>query len=232
MILKTNFHFHTSNDEKSVSYDIYQGIDRAKEQDFDVLAYTPHDRFIFKPEFATDAEKKGLLLIPGIEAKIKGKHVLVLNCDKSAEQIKSFEELRDYKKKNPQIFIIAPHPFVWSYKSLFSKLKKNIDLFDAIELSVFSNQIFNFNKKAAETAAKYDKPLIANSDTHFIKDINRGYSLIETENKTVESLFGAIRQKKFKNHLKPMSIFAMAEIQLKFRFRSIFRPLKRPYKSA
>ena len=183
MILKTNLHFHTANDEKAVRYDIYQGIDYAKERGFDVLAYTSHKKFGFRQEYADYAAKKGILLIPGIEAEIKRKHVVILNCNKGAEELKTFKEFADYKKKNPQIFILAPHPFVFSLKSLYSKLLKNIDLFDAIELTVFSNKIFNFNKKAREVAEKYQKPLIASSDTHFLKDLNRGYAWLMPKKK-------------------------------------------------
>ncbi len=92
MILKTNLHFHAANDEKVIQYDIFQGIDYAKKQGFDVLAYTSHDKFLFKPEFSAYAEKKGLLLIPGIEIKIKRKHIVILNCDKKAEEIKDNQQ--------------------------------------------------------------------------------------------------------------------------------------------
>ena len=242
MILKTNLHFHAANDEKAVRYDIYQGIDRAKKREFDVLAYTSHKKFGFRQEYADFAAKKEILLIPGIEAEIERKHVVILNCNKGAEELKTFKELADYKKKNPQIFILAPHPFVFSLKSLYSKLLENIDLFDAIELTVFSNKIFNFNKKATEVAIKYQKPLIATSDTHFLKDLNRGYCLIDVEvptlrpcvggrdpdrnvgKKTMESIFTSLKKGNFENKLDNMGLFAMAEFQLKLRYYSIFQP--------
>ncbi len=162
----------------------------------------------------------------GIEIKIKRKHILILNGDKKMEEIKTFGDLSDYKKRNPRIFVLAPHPFVFSYKSLGSKLLKNIDLFDAIELTVFSNKIFNFNKKAEITAKKYQKPLIATSDTHSLKDLNRGYALINTEMKNAESIFASIKKGNFQNNLNSMGIFAMAEIQIKFKFYSVFKPSK------
>ena len=228
MILKTNLHFHTANDEKIACYDIYQGIDYAQKQGFDVLAYTSHRKFKFKQDYADYAAEKGILLIPGIEMEIKNKHIVVLNCNKEIESIKSFLELVDYKRKNPQIFVLAAHPFVWSPKSLRSKLLTNINLFDAIELTVFSNKIFNFNKKSQEVAEKYQKPLIATSDTHFLKDLKRGYSLIDSEEKTAESIFTGIRKGDFQNRLNSMDLFAMAEFQVKSRFYSIFNPAKQP----
>ena len=225
MILKTNLHFHTKKDDIGITYDIYKAVDYAKEQGFNVLAYTSHKKFKFKQEYADYASQKGILLIPGIEVEIKRKHVVILNCEKEAEEIKTFEDLADYKRKNPQIFVIAPHPFVWNSKSLSSKLLANINLFDAIELTVFSNKIFNFNKKAQEVAEKYQKPLVATSDTHFLKDFNRGYALINVEVPTSrESIFAAIRKGDFQNKLNSMNLFAMAEFQIKLIFYLIFNP--------
>ncbi|MFH0803834.1 MAG: PHP domain-containing protein [Candidatus Tagabacteria bacterium] len=214
MILKTNLHFHAKEDDY-VSYNIYQGIDYAKERGFDVLAYTSHKKFLFKKEYAKYASQKGILLIPGIEIKIKRKEIVVLNCNKEIENIRSFQELRNYKNKNPHILIIAPHPFVLSLKSLRSKLLENIDLFDAIEMTVFSNKTFNFNKKAEEVAEKYNKPFIANSDTHFLKDLERGYALIKVKEKIIESVIAAIREGNFQNKMNSMNPLAMLEFRIK-----------------
>ncbi len=222
MTLKTNLHFHAKNDEKISDYTIYQMIDYAKASGFDVLAYTPHKKFIEQKEFSDYAASRNLLLIPGIEIEIKGRHILVLNCDKKAENIKTFNELADYKKNNPHIFIIAPHPYVFSKKSLFSNLAKNIDVFDAIEMTVFSNSIFNFNKKAAETAAKYNKPFIATSDAHFLKDIERGCALIETEQKSAEAIFNSVRKNNFQNKMNSMSPLAMIKHMTKSILNFIF----------
>ncbi len=211
MFLKTNLHFHTVLDETSPRYNIYQGIDYAKEQNFGVLAYTPHRKFIFEQKFSQYAESKGLLLIPGIEIGIGKKHIVILNCDKEAENIKSFEDVANYKKRKPNILILAPHPFVFSPKSLKSSFLKNIDLFDAVEMTVFSNIIFNFNKRAEEIAKKYGKPFIATSDTHFLKDINRGYAIINAEEKTIKAVLDAVKRGDFQNKMNSMNPFAMAK---------------------
>ncbi len=211
MFLKANLHFHAAEDEKIVSHNVYQGIDYAKEQNFGVLAYTPHRKFCFEQKFSQYAESKGLLLIPGIEIQIGKKHIVILNCDKEAENIKSFKDVANYKKSNPNILILAPHPFVFSPKSLKSDFVKNIDLFDAVEMTVFSNIIFNFNKRAEIAAKKYGKPFIATSDTHFLKDINRGYALINVREKTIEAVLDAIKNGDFQNKMNSMNPFAMAK---------------------
>lgn len=215
MFLKVNLHFHTGLDEKHLNYDIYQGIDCAKEQNFGVLAYTPHRKFLFEQKFSDYANSQGILLIPGIEIEIGKRHIVILNCDKEAENIKRFEDLANYKKKNPRILILAPHPFVFSVKSLKLDFLKNINLFDAVEMTVFSNVIFNFNKRAEIAAKKYNKPFIATSDTHFLKDINRGYALINVKEKTIEAVLDAIEKKDFQNKINSMNPFAMIKYIIK-----------------
>jgi len=224
MLIKTNFHLHTSDDPRDkISYSIFDAIDKAKEKNYGCLALTCHRKFVYKKEYEDYAKKKDILLIPGIEASIEKKDILILNppysragC-KEVEQIKNFEDLAKYKKENPEIFIIAPHPFVPYVPrvSLSKKLIKNIESFDAIEKTIFSNKIFNFNKKAGVIAEKYNKPFIATSDVHQLKDVDRGYVLIEAKEKTPQAIFEAIRKGDFKNKLNSMGIFRMAEIQIK-----------------
>ena len=171
MILKTSLHFHAAEDEKISLYGIYEAIDYAEEKGFDVLAYTPHRKFLFKKEYAQYAAKREILFIPGMEGEIKKRHFIILNCDKKAEEIKSFEDLKNYKIKNPQILVVAPHPFVFSARSLNGELLKHVDLFDAVEMSVFSNKMFNFNKKAAVIAEKYNKTFYR----HFRCSFSKGF---------------------------------------------------------
>jgi predicted metal-dependent phosphoesterase TrpH len=218
MILKTNLHFHTKEGE-NVPYDIHQAVDCAREKGFDVLAYTSHKKFLCKEEYVKYAENKGILLIPSIEMEIDKKHIVVLNCDKEIEDVKSFQELADYKNKNPQILILAPHPFVFSLKSLRQRLLENIDLFDAIEMTVFSNKLFNFNKRAGEVTLKYNKPFIATSDTHFLKDFERGYALVNASERTSEAVLSAVKKGNFQNRINPMGPFAMLKWKMKMALR-------------
>jgi len=156
--------------------------------------------------------------------KIKRKDIIVLNCGKEIEKVKSFQELADFKEKNPRIFILAPHPFLFGLKKLGRRLLENIELFDAIEMTVFSNKTFNFNKKAVEIAEKYNKPFIATSDTHFLNDLERGYALINAPQKTIESIFEAVKKGNFQNKMNSMSPFAMIKHNIKGGLNFIFGP--------
>ena len=67
MRIKTNLHFHTSDDpEDSIDYDFYEGVDRAAALGFGALAITCHNKFVDDPEYEKYAEKRGILLIHGI----------------------------------------------------------------------------------------------------------------------------------------------------------------------
>jgi hypothetical protein len=219
MILKTNLHLHTNDDPKdNIDYSAYEAVDYARKLNFDVLAITCHQKVVDKKEYSDYAAKKNILLISGIEAKIEKKDLIILNCKKDAENVKTFKELKKYKNKNPQIFIMAPHPYVWAPRSLKSKLEEYIDLCDAIELTVFSNKIFNFNKRAKQVAKKYKKPTIASSDTHFLPDINRGYGIVEiepTDKKTPTLVFEAIKKGRIQNYNSPMNLVSMTAFLLR-----------------
>jgi len=220
MLFKINLHFHTSEDpEHNIDYTIYQGIDYAKKLGFDVLALTCHKKFVYQEKMGLYAQKQGILLIPGIEAKIEKRHVVVLNCDKKIEQIRTFNQLRDYKKTNQKIFILAPHPFFPRLYCLRKKLIKNMDVFDAIEYNWYWHKYIDFNKKAKKTAQKYNKPYVATSDTHFLSYLNKSYCLIDAETIEIDSIFKAIKQKKYKNKSFSLTWWEV----LKTRYQYIFK---------
>ncbi len=204
MTLKTNLHFHTSDDpeDRIIKYGFYEGIDKASELQFGALAITCHNKYIDSKEYEDYAASKNVLLIPGIEKTIEGRHVVILNASKAIEKVKTFNELRGYKKQNPDTFVMAPHPYFYIF-SLNGKLAKNIDLFDAIEYSWFYSKILNPNIQGQITAEKYNLPFIATSDTHNLDFINSSFAFIETEEKTIPALFAAIRKKKIKNENPP-----------------------------
>ncbi len=209
MILKTNLHFHTSEDplDLFIKYDIYQGIREAKKKCFKVLALTCHDEFVYKEEYGQYAKEQGILLIPGVEIEIKRGHVIILNADKEAEKIRSFAALKRYKEKNKKAFVIAPHPYFGMF-SLNGKLKRNIKIFDAIEANWFFTFSFDRNKKAREIAKKHKKPYIASSDTHNIKNLNKSYALIDSSEFNTEAVLNSIRDGRFKNVMNSLSWFS------------------------
>ena len=78
--LKVDFHLHTADDPLDrVGHTARELILKAEDEGFDVISVTNHDRLTFSPDLFDFARERGLLLIPGIEMTIEGRHVLVLN---------------------------------------------------------------------------------------------------------------------------------------------------------
>lgn len=208
MILKANLHLHTKDDpEDLIPYTFETAIKEAAKLGFQVIAITCHNSFVFHEKYRIFADENNILLIPGIEKTIQKKHVLILNCDKNAENIKNFKELETYKKTNPDIFIIAPHPFFYGNTALKKKLLQNIRIFDAIEHSWFYSKKFNRNTKGSETARKFNLPFIATSDTHNLFFLDTNYALIEAEEKTIPAILKAIHDREFKNVTAPRNFW-------------------------
>ena len=196
--LKVQFHIHSKQDPRdNIKYSEKQIIDRAAALGYNAIAITCHDVIIFSEDLKKYAEKKRVLLIPGIEKTILKKHVVILNADVSAQSISNFEDLKRYKEKHPESLIVASHPYYPGSESLKSALEKHHKLFDAIEYSWFHSKHFNkYNEKAIMAGEKYEIPLIGTSDNHNLKYLDKTYSIIESESKDIPSIFKAIKQNK------------------------------------
>jgi len=202
--LKADLHLHTKEDpQDSVKYGGVELIDQAYLKGFDVLAITNHDQVTYDNYLAEYARERGILLIPGVEAKISKKHVLLLNMDYSFNRIRTFDDLK--LLKDGAGLVIAPHPFFPSFTSLNSKLEKHLDIFDAIEYSHCYLEYINFNRKAEDLAKKFNLPLIGTSDAHFLWQIGTTYSLIEAE-KDLGSVIAAIKEGRVEVVTKPLPL--------------------------
>lgn len=210
-MLKVQLHTHTSSDERDrwISYSDKELIDRAAEKNFDVLSITCHQKLVFSKELSGYAEEKNILLIPGIEARIEGCDILIINADKKAEELKTFKDLKKYRYKNPDCLIVAPHPY-HKIHSLGKNLIRNIKLFDAVEYSFFYSNGINPNKKAE----KLGLPVLGTADIHFIDFMETTYSYIDAE-KDVKSVIKAVKKGKIRIETKPLTIPRMARLWLK-----------------
>ncbi len=200
MKLKVNLHFHTQDDieDRGIStmvadYDLFQGIDKAKELGFDVLAVTCHDFVTDNPGYYDYARELGINLIRGVEKRVEGKDVLILNAAKTAEEIRTFDDLKSYRETNPESLIMAPHPFFDGGYSLGRKLVKHIDLFDAIECSWFHFKLLDLNAKACDIAQRHHLPFIATSDAHDLSMLGQSYAFVDARDNSTEAVLAAIR---------------------------------------
>jgi len=209
--LKTELHTHTNDDpedgKRFVVHSAEQLIDEAQEQGFQVLSITNHNQLLFTSALEEYARERGILLIPGVEATLEGKHVLLynfLNYDSSWNS----PEIAT-KNKGPDQLVIAPHPFFPLQVSLGKLVSRWHDLFDAIEYNQFYLFWLNFNQRAQELAQQLNLPLVGNSDVHCIFQLGRTYSLVYAEQNT-GSVLNAIKQGHVRLVTKPVSSFFVA----------------------
>ena len=194
---KMDLHIHTLDDPKdAVDYSAHQLLERARSLGFRVLAITLHDAVFDRQEVFAEAAAMGILLISAAEVRICGADVIVLNV--TGEEIaglKNFDDLRRLRaRRGSSVFMLAPHPFYVFGSSIGSRLLKEIDCFDAIELCHFHKGLFNLNHRAEKAAARFRKPLIATSDAHRLHAFGSHYTSIPMPPElTIENVFTALR---------------------------------------
>jgi len=146
---------------------------------------------------------------------IEKKHVLVYGITESERQsIKSFQELIKFKEQNPEILVVAPHPFHFLSNCLGKIVFKYPKLFDAWEHSFFYTKYINPNKKILKLAKKNNKPVIGNSDVHELKNLGGTYSLISAE-KSQTGIINAIKQGNVEIVSRPLSFIDFIKIVFK-----------------
>jgi predicted metal-dependent phosphoesterase TrpH len=206
MLLKADFHIHTREDPHDfIRYTAVELLHEAARQGFQVLALTCHNKRIHTEELRRRAEDLGILLIPGVEAAIEGKHTLLLDMPYSRLRVRNFKHVRALKKDGG--LVIAPHPFFPAPKCLNGKLRENLDVFDAIEFSHFYTRTLDFNRKAVAYARLMGLPLVGTSDCHRIGELGTTYSLIDAEAKTIPAVFDAIRAGRVRVITGPLTPF-------------------------
>lgn len=213
MELKADLHLHTREEEGFIAYDARGLIDRAAREGFHVLSITNHDTLTFSERLAAYAWDRGILLIPGVEATIEGRHVLLYNIDVPPDRVRTFADLS--RLKTPEWLVVAPHPFFPGPTSLRRRLPRELDLFDAVEFCHFYTRGIDFNRRAVRLAREAGLPLLGGSDTHFFRQLGTTYSLLEGE-MTVASVLAAIKGGQVAVVSKPLTLRECAGITSEF----------------
>lgn len=178
--LKADFHAHSADDPRdTLRFSSEMLLDAASAEGIEVFSITCHERLVYTPSLSRYAERRGILLVPGIEAMIENCHVLILNPDPDHVRARTFADLRALGRRNAAF--VAPHPFYPTPNSLMRRLGQNIDLFDAIEWCSLYLGPLNPNILAARAARRYGLPMIGTSDTHALPYCCTTFSWIETE---------------------------------------------------
>ena len=178
-MLKVELHSHTADDpHDSIPHSATDLIDGAAALGYDALAITLHDKQLDITTLRPYAAERGLVLIPGIERTIDGKHVLLLNFPADAENVRSFTDLERLKRHSRGL-VVAPHPFFPSRSCLWTYLNRYKDLFDAVECNAMFTRQTDFNLPARRWARDAGKPMVGNGDVHRLRQLGTTYSLVD-----------------------------------------------------
>jgi predicted metal-dependent phosphoesterase TrpH len=203
-MLKADLHAHSSEDPVDrLPYDARTLIERAAKLGYSALAITLHDRQLLLTELTAFARERGIVLIPGLERTIRGRHVLLLNFPQRAEQVGDFDELARLRRRSNGL-VVAPHAFYPHPTALGRRLMDtHAGLFDAVEVNAFYTRLLDFNRPAVRWAREHGKPLVGNGDVHRLSQLGRTFSLIEAEPQP-DAICEAIRQGRVSVHTEPL----------------------------
>ncbi len=216
--LKADIHVHTSEDpEDLVLYSATQLIDMAHKRGYKVLSITNHNKMTYSQYLRDYARERGIVLIPGMEATIEGRHVLLYNVDPLKVRRDSLLSLKDVRDKNT--LIVAPHPFFPGFCALRRRFLRYIELFDAVEISHFYTTNIDFNRFAATIALRRNLPLVGTSDAHQRRQFGLTYSMIASE-EDPDAVVEAIKTGRTRVVTRPISLGKMAGIGLKMFWRN------------
>jgi predicted metal-dependent phosphoesterase TrpH len=224
-VLKVDLHLHTGEDPVDrISYSASELVDRAVTLGFDALAITLHDSQFNDQRVFDHARERGIVLIPGVERTVEGKHVLLLNFpDEAVAAARTFEDVAKLKAQTGGI-VIAPHPFFPDKSCLRSRLDAHADLFDAIEWSYFWTRATNFNARAERWARDHGKAIVGNSDLHDLRQLGRTYSTIDAAPEP-SAICAAIRDGRVVHHTAPVPVLELVDVFARMTLRSRKRPI-------
>ena len=230
--LKADFHIHTRDDPQRIQRHSFEElILKAEQLRYSVLAVTNKNTVTYSKKLADFAKKHGILLIPGAEANISGKDVLILNH--RGKLPKTFAELGELRRKNPDILTIAPHPYFLLSKCLKDDIYTYSDLFDALEYAHYHLRFYNPNKKAEVAAKKLNKPMLATSDAHQLDRFGKNYTWLDVRSEgkpTVKDVINAVRAGRVRPVSHPISIWRFMFIGMKVATVKLNNPMRRLYR--
>jgi len=180
-MLRADLHNHFDADPidgRFIRHSLGELIDRAAAVGTQVLAVTCHESMPYDSSATRYAASKGVLLLPGMEATVDGRHVLLLNFRDYPAGVCTMSDVA--ARKDADSLVIAPHPFYPASFSGADVLQKHRDLFDAVELSgMYTALTPQFNRRAQAFARKEGLPVVGNTDTHFLWQLGYTFTWID-----------------------------------------------------
>ena len=190
MKLKIDLHVHTVYSGDS-SITLEKAIVAAKKAGLDGFAITDHDNVEMNKKIL--GKNFDLIIIPGVEVTSKDGHILGLGVlEPIKPNLSAFETVKKIHELGG--LAIAPHPLNPFKHSLNKNVVEKIGV-DAVETANASMpHILQF--KVEELAEKLNVAKTGGSDAHIPSSIGKAYTIIEVEEKSLESILKAIKDKK------------------------------------
>jgi predicted metal-dependent phosphoesterase TrpH len=208
-MLKVELHTHTADDPLDrIPHTLPQLIDRASALGYHALAVTLHERQLDLRPFASYAADRGIVLIPGLERSIEGRHTLLLNFRKGAQDVRTFDDLARLRRREPGL-VVAPHPFFPGRSCLGHLLDRHASLFDAVERNAMFTASVDFNRRGERWAIQHGKPIVGNCDVHRLHQLGTAYSIVDAE-PNADSICAAIAAGRVHVESRPLTWFEVA----------------------
>ena len=205
-MLKVELHAHTSDDpDDYVPHTVERLVDRVAEQGYHAIAITLHNRQLDVEPHREYARSRNIVLIPGVERSIEGRHVLLINFPRAAaEAVHTFEDLAALRARTDGL-VVAPHPYFPVSSCLRRELDRHPDLFDAVEIHALYARRVDFNRRAIAWARAHGKPLVGNGDIHRLGQLGTTWSLVDAE-PDPGAICAAIRAGRVEVRSEPISV--------------------------
>lgn len=211
-VYRVDLHHHVDSDpEDVIGYSAMELAGAARGYGLDAIAVTPHDGLFDDPGAVEAAARIGVLLIPGIEKKIGGREVLILNVRPGeVPEAFSFDDLLQLRAAaGERILTIAPHPFYPLRTSLGRTIDAVADCIDAVEVAHLHGFGIDPNARAERWAKARGKPLVANTDTHDLAMLGRNFTEVEADRLEAVSLFRSIRAGRCRARTAPITFLGL-----------------------
>jgi predicted metal-dependent phosphoesterase TrpH len=197
---RVELHSHCQGDpvDRYLTHSVFEHVDQAKKVGLDAIAITWHRKIFDNPEAIAYARERGVLLIPGMEAEVNNRHLVVLNLavgDLPAQP--TWNQVRALRLRRPDVLVMAPHPFYPHPSCLGKNMDAHTDCIDIVEWCFIHVKWIpgrvNPNLRAARWAEKHGKTLVACSDSHSLGSIGRNFSTVEADELTTDAIFAGLR---------------------------------------
>ncbi len=210
---RVELHSHCQGDpvDSHLKHTLFEHIDQAKKVGLDAIAVTWHRKVCHVPEAFAYARERGILLIPGMEADVDNRHVVVLNlAEGDLSPTPTWGQIRSLRARKPDTFVLAPHPFYPHPTCLGKIMNEHVAEIDAVEWCMIHvgwlPYGMNPNLRAANWARRHHKPVVACSDAHALWAIGKNASTVEADALTPEAIITGIRAGRVHFHRRSLDM--------------------------